>query len=397
MIGYEFAQNHQVSSGCFKPRYRFSLNASIWGMEYRLVCTKCGKEEGDSAFRCSRCGSILEVVYPDSKIKPYRFRKSNKLSDFIDFLPLKEVSISLNEGGTPVKKADLDGVDTEIYLKLETDNPTKTFKDRGSAVEVSKALEIGTRGICCASTGNMGLSVARYSKHAGIDCTIFISGNANEKKIAKIEKEGAELIKVRGDFNNALRSAELFAKKEGVFVCGDYHFRKEGQKTVAYEIIKQLVRKMPDFVFVPVGNATLLSAMYKGFKEFKKMGLVKELPKLIAVQSEKCDPLVNAYAHHRAIRYVVPKTEADAIAVGYPTFGFEALNALRATKGQAIAVSENEIADAVRLLESYKVYAELGGGTAFAGLRRFANASGGRLSGKRAVVIITGNNEGRFR
>jgi threonine synthase len=283
----------------------------------------------------------------------------------------------------------------DLFLKLETGNPTKTFKDRGSAVEISKALQLGKERVCCASTGNMGLSVAHYAKKAGIKCTIFISSGANPKKISKIRAQGARIVMVKGDFNRALNSAERFARKTGAFVCGDYHFRKEGQKTVGYEIMEQLDHE-PDFIFMPVGNATLFSGIYKGLREFKRLRLIKRVPKLVAVQSERCDPLVRAFIDRKKIGYIKPSTEADAIAVGYPTFGFEALAAIKSTRGFAIGVGEKEIEDAVMELERFGVYSELGGGTGFAGFLKSYESNRIKLKGKRVVVVVTGNNEGRF-
>jgi threonine synthase len=363
-------------------------------MEYRLICTKCGNKEPDSAFRCGKCGSILEVAYAKGEPKLKRAKKGSPMSRYLDFLPVKTIKPSLGEGGTRLKWFKFKGVD--LFLKLETDNPTKTFKDRGSAVEISKAHELGAERVCCASTGNMGLSVAHYARKAGIKCTIFISSGANRKKISKIRAQGASIVMVKGDFNRALNKAEKFARNTDAFVCGDYHFRKEGQKTVGYEITEQLGRE-PDFIFMPVGNATLFSGVYKGLCEFKKAGLIKRMPRLAAVQSEKCDPLVKAFIDHKKIGYVKPATEADAIAVGYPTFGFEALSAIRSTRGFAIGVKESEIKQAVVGLQKLGVYAELGGGTGFAGfLHRYENDRVSLL-GRTVVVVVTGNNEGKFR
>lgn len=364
-------------------------------MEYHLICTKCGSKEGDSAFRCAGCGSILEVVYakrPRPELR--KAKKGSPISRYLDFLPIEAIKPSLGEGGTKLKRVKFG--DVELFLKLETGNPTKTFKDRGSAIEISKARELGKKSVCCASTGNMGLSVARYARKAGITCTIFIGSGANKKKIAKIRAQKARVIMVKGDFNRALNRAEQFARKNGAFVCGDYHFRKEGQKTVGFEIADQL-GAVPDLIFMPVGNATLFSGVYKGLLEFKRLGLIRKMPKLVAVQSEGCDPLVRAFIDQKKIGYIRPATAADAIAVGYPTFGFEALTAMKSTKGFGIAVSENEIRDAVMMLEKLGVYAELGGGTGFAGFLKLHGNNKASLRGKRVAVVVTGNNEGRFK
>jgi len=367
-------------------------------MDYRLACTKCGHIEDDSAFRCGKCGSILEVKINYKKLGRSKLVIKGRagIGRYENLLPVKRIA-TLGEGNTPLRKIDrseMGGV--KIFLKLETENPTKTFKDRGSAVELSKAKELGVKEVYCASTGNMGLSVAHYAKHLGINATIFISKGGNKAKIKKIRLQDAAIKYVDGDFNKALKAAEIFAWKDGAFICGDYHFRKEGQKTVAYEIAEQLNDKIPDYIFIPVGNGTLFSGVYKGFEELHKFKVIRKMPRMVAVQSEQCDPLIRAYNNKKDIKYMKPNTEADAIAVGYPTFGSESLAALRGTHGAAIGVSEDAIEGAVRLLEDYGVYAELGGGTAFAGFLKMYAKDRKKFKGKRVVVVVTGNNEGRF-
>lgn len=367
-------------------------------MDYTLACTKCGYVEHDASFRCGRCGSILEVNIEYGKLKKKGLIKAGKkgMSKYINLLPVSKLE-TLGEGDTPLLKLDDNAIGrTEVFLKLEMNNPTKTFKDRGSVVELSKALEMKVKNVYCASTGNMGLSVAHYARHLGINAKIFISSGANRAKIKKIQAQGAEIKYVDGDFNQALKNAELFAKRDGAFICGDYHFRKEGQKTVAYEIAEQMKGRMPDYVFMPVGNGTLFSGVYKGFNELKRFKIISKIPKLVAVQSEMCDPLIRAYKDKKRVTYMKPNTEADAIAVGYPTFGFESLLAIKATKGIGIGVSESGIESAVRRLEGHEIYAELGGGTGFAGFLKMYNKEGKSLRGKRVAVVVTGNNEGKF-
>ena len=198
-------------------------------MLYRLACTKCGHLESDRAFRCSRCGSILEVKIDYSSIKIGRdFRKERiRNSKYLKFFPINGFAVDSDEGGTTlVKKRVGQG---QVFLKLETRNPTGSFKDRGSSVEIAKAVELKMKSVCCASTGNMGISVSRYARKAGISATIFIGRGASRGKMAKIRGYGAHLVRVSGDFNTALNAAEAFARKTGAFICGDYHFRKEGR------------------------------------------------------------------------------------------------------------------------------------------------------------------------
>ncbi len=356
-------------------------------MEYVLVCNACGKMAAPGSFKCTKCGSVLEVKYKYSKA--YRSKGGKGILRYSQLLPSGKL-VSLKEGQTPLRRLKMHGA--LVLAKIESGNPTNTFKDRGSAVEISKALEARASRICAASTGNMGLSLAHYARKFGLGCTIFMGKGSNGKKVRKIKNEGAEVRYVNGDFNTALKAAEKQSLKDKSFLCGDYHFRKEGQKTIAFEIAEQCKGKMPEYLFMPVGNGTLFSGVCKGFKEFMRYGLIDKPPRLVAVQSYGCDPVVRAYASGTNVRYVRPRTKADAIAVGYPTFGREVLDSIRFTKGSAVGVSESEISKAMALLARQGVSAELGAATGMAGFLKMS----GELKGRSVAVVVTGNNEERL-
>jgi len=361
-------------------------------MKYELVCTKCGNVEVESAFRCGRCGAILEVKidYDGVELGKRFVRERPRSSKYLPLFPINGFHIKSDEGGTSLVRKRI-GSD-RIMLKLETENPTGSFKDRGSSVEMNRALELGAKSVCCASTGNMGISVARYARMAGVRATIFVGRDANTRKMEMIKRHGAGLVKVDGDFNASIRKAEEFARRTGAFMCGDYHFRKEGQKSVMFEIIDQIGRGVPDFVFLPVGNSTLLAGMYKALMEYRRFKLIRELPRLVAVQSERCDPLVNAYNSGKNIEYTVPRTAADAIAVGYPTFGLEGINALGKTRGMALKVSEDQMKDSVVMLGEIGIEAEMGGAAGFAGYIKLYEKNSEKLRNKRVVIVVTGKN-----
>lgn len=371
-------------------------------MDYSLVCTSCRRSYGDdcSLARCSKCGGVLEVSYDYSTLKLGKGFWGGRISHrkYTPFYPVTRKLVSMGEGGTRLVSADgianRAGSGTDLRIKVETSNPTRTFKDRGSTVEITKALELGFGSVCCASTGNMGLSVATYAAHEGLECTVFISRSANREKVDKIRRSGAKVAAISGDFNQAMEACEAYAARSGSFVCGDYHYRKEGQKSVAFEIIEQMRKGEPDAVVVQVGNATLLAAMYKGLKELRAARIIRKLPRLIAVQSNRCNPLVRAYSSGGKVRYMKPKTIADAIAVGYPTFGFEGLAAIRGTRGFAVSVSDKEISVAMEMLRHEEgVSAEPGGATGMAGFLKVHRLRPKELDGKRVVVVVTGNNE----
>ncbi len=364
-------------------------------MDHVLECTACGRRMSDYSLpRCNRCNSILEVKYDYSKIKLPKNFTSMKIrhEKYLPFLPIESFKVKLSDGATPMVRKRPSGTKETLFFKLETKNPTKSFKDRGSAVEVSRALEMGFGKVTCGSTGNMGISVAKYSSMVGIKATIFISKDADKKKIDLIKSNGAHEVKIKGDFNAAVAEAEYISSRMNALACGDYHYRKEGQKSMIFEIIEQMKYDVPDFVFVPIGNATLLAGIYKGLIEFRRFGLISKFPRIVAVQSEMCAPFVNAYNTGKPIKYVIPKTVADAIAVGYPTFGFEGIIALKKTMGIAVVVSDKEIIDAVKKLRRTGIGCEPGGAAAFAGYAKLYSKNAALLKGKKSVVIVSGNN-----
>jgi threonine synthase len=265
-------------------------------------------------------------------------------------------------------------------VKLEIENPTGSFKDRGSVVEIAKASEYGYRNVVCASTGNMAYSIAYYAKLYDIKAKIFISHDANEDKIRKIRSVGnAEIERVDGDFNKALKLAEAYSKRSGAFLTGDYCYRQEGQRTIAYELANQL-GGITD-VIVPVGNATLISGMLKAYSEFDKA------PRVIGVQSSSCKPLFDAF-NGKPLRYEAPRTKADAIAVGLPTFGEQALDLIRKSKGMIVTVSDIEMArEQKRFYEEFGRFVELAGAASIAAYRKIKTNRKGRV-----VAVITGGN-----
>ncbi len=365
-------------------------------MDYRLVCTSCRAEykKSSSAFRCRKCNSILEVSYDygTAMLKGFRKQRESYIK-YLTFYPIDKLK-ARREGCTELARSKAGWKGTNVYFKIETQNPSRSFKDRGSAIEISKAAELGFRSVCCASTGNMGLSVAMYARKHKFRCTIFISRGANRTKLRRIREHGARIVKVRGDFNKALLLAENFAKRSGAFLCGDYHYRKEGQKSMMFEVLDQLKFRVPDYVFIQVGNGTLLSASYKAMLEFKRFGFIKKLPKIIAVQSQECEPLVKAFDEKIGIKYTRPRTYADAIAVGYPTFGLECIKALNETHGVAISVKDNEIEKARKLLlKKEGIGSEPGGAVGYAGFLKLYGDDSDIFRGRSVVIMITGNNE----
>ncbi|MCL4343343.1 MAG: pyridoxal-phosphate dependent enzyme [Nitrososphaerota archaeon] len=353
---------------------------------YSLKCTGCGAVyvQDYPWPRCEKCGGLLEVEYDYNSIELPRNFKTQFIKQwkYRPFFPVSRKPVTAGEGGTRLKE-----VGPGLYLKIEIDNPTKSFKDRGSTVEITKAVELGFDRVVVASTGNMALSVSAYSEIAGIEAITFVGSGANLNKIDMIRNRGGKIVQVDGDFNDAMSEAEKFAKMSNAFLIGDYLYRKEGQKGVFFEIIDQLGFNPPDYLFVPVGNATLISASYKAFQEFIKFKLIDRVPKIVGVQAEGAKPFVN-YVKTGKLRKSSINTDADAIAVGYPTYAEQARKAIKETGGEAVTVTDQEMRDAMR--EIYRkagVCAELAGASAYAAMIKHRIREG-----KSAVAVVSGGN-----
>lgn len=352
-------------------------------MRYILKCRVCKVEYTDmhKYQTCGSCGGNLEVVYTEES----RFKKSrgDKFWDYEYLLPKAKYRHTELGGTKLIKSID----DERLFLKLEIENPTRSFKDRGSVVEIAKAKEYGYETIVCASTGNMAYSLAYYAKLEGMKAKVFIGGRASKHKVRNIkELRDSDVEKIDGDFNKALDFAYKYASRHKAFLTGDYCYRKEGQKTLVYEIMDQL--HDATHIIVPVGNATLLSGVFKGLREMKQARHIKRLPKIIAVQARKCSPLVKAFVNGEKIKYQKPMTAADAIAVGYPTFGDDALSMLKLYKGMAMAVSEPEMMkEQKRFLEDYGLVAELASVSTIVAYRKL-----NLKDNEKAVAIISGGN-----
>ena len=351
-------------------------------MDYYLKCNRCNEKYGSSYAGqiCGSCSGLLEVQYK-KKVRPSLDAES--FWDYEDQLPKSQYRHYLL-GMTPLARAHGDG---SLLMKMEILNPTHSFKDRGSAVELAKAAEYGFNEVVCASTGNMAYSISYYSKLYGLRSQVFISTNANKDKINDIKSVGdAQVHWVKGDFNKALAQAEDYSRKHKAFLTGDYCYRKEGQKTLAYEVMQQ-VHDLTHFI-VPVGNATLISGVYKALRELKAANKIRKMPKIIGVQASGCMPLVRAFKLKKPVSYERPHTKADAIAVGLPTFGAQAMEAFKETGGYAVAVSDRELEDEKkRLYENYGIVAELGGVASLAAYRKAGIKESGR-----AVAVISGAN-----
>jgi threonine synthase len=245
--------------------------------------------------------------------------------------------------------------------------------------------------IVCASTGNMGASVAAYCARAVIVCTIYVPHDTARIKLLQMMAHGAKIVKVKGDYTIAMLTAKHEYEEHGRYLAGDYPYRGEGEKSVGLEIVDVLGGEV-DYIACPVGNGTLLHGIWKGLKELKTVGLLDRLPQIIGAQAEGCNTVVKALEKGTdRIMPVIPHTLMDAVACGDPLDGMWALRAIRESGGVGVAVSDEEAARARDSLAKQEgIFAELSGALSFAGFQK-AYTSGMVEKDAKIAVVVSGH------
>ncbi|MCW4002211.1 MAG: threonine synthase [Candidatus Bathyarchaeota archaeon] len=369
------------------------------------TCIACGEKYGadEIVYSCKRCGDLLEVEYDYDLLKA-KLEKSDWRSlslsvwRYKDFMPIRDPSkvISLNEGGTGLHSCNrlinLLGVE-HLYVKNEGENPTGSFKDRGMTVGVTNAVELGMKTVVCASTGNTSASLAAYAAKAGLQCIVFIpSGKIAYGKLAQAMVYGAKVVQIRGNFDHALKTVlELSEKHREVYLLNSINpYRLEGQKTLAYEICDQLNKRSLDRVVLPVGNAGNISALWKGFTEFHKLGMIDKLPKMTGIQAEGAAPIARAIKNgeDEILPLDKPETIATAIRIGVPISWKKAMRAIKESGGTAETVTDEEILEAQKMLaRSEGLFVEPASASSIAGLKKLFEM--GKIGKDEVVVCVT--------
>lgn len=345
-----------------------------------LVCSKCGRESrADVNYLCDNCGGILEVRYgfrvdgadglPRELLKDETQRG---LWKYWRFLPVEreENRVSLDEGNTPLRRADrlgkALGLD-RLYLKDETREPTGSFKDRPTAVAISKAKEFGATTVITASSGNAGAAAAAYAAAAGLECYTFVPAKAPVSKLTQIRMYGAHIVPISGNYSNSFRMALYAARKYGWLNVTTTHlnpYSVEGDKTISYEMFEQLEHDVPDWIVIPIGAGPLLTGIFRGYRELKSMGLISKLPRMVGAQADGCSPVAKAFREGKSA--IDPWGAVTTIASGVsdPLTGYEqdgdyTLRHIIESGGMALSVSDEQIMRMAELLASKEgVYCE---------------------------------------
>ena len=284
--------------------------------------------------------------------------------------------ISLGEGDTPLVRSrrlnDRIGC-KELYFKLESCNPTGSFKDRGMVVAVAKALENESKAVLCASTGNTSASAAAYAAHCGLQAYVLVPhGNIAQGKLAQAVAHGARVLAIHGNFDDALRIARLVSEKHPVALVNSVNpHRIEGQKTAAFEIV-DVLGDAPDMLFIPVGNAGNITAYWRGFVEYFHAERSTRKPRMMGWQAAGAAPIVRGEPVEN------PQTVASAIRIGNPASWQFAVAARDESGGAIGAVTDEEILEAYRLLAQEEgIFGEPASAACVAGLLKYAADQGG--------------------
>lgn len=373
-------------------------------------CTLCGREYpfGPELYTCPTCGEkgILDIVYDYSAVKGsltretlaacrdfsmWRYRALMPIADTTD------VSRFLRIGWSPLYKSLRLADELELgalYIKDDGINPTGSLKDRASGVAVAKALELGYDTISCSSTGNAASSCAGSAARMGLKAVIFVPKRAPQGKIAQLMIFGARLVVVDGDYEQTFELSRAAIEKYGWYNrnAGINPVMSEGKKTVAMEIAEQLNFEVPDWVACSAGDGCTIGGVYTGFKDLYELGIIDRIPRILGVQSTGCSPFVDA--DKTETRTLVPTEEntlADSISVGVPRNPRKAQRAVYASNGAWIAVSDEDILSAMRLLgRTEGVFGEPAGVTATAGVKA-AREQNIIKAGETVAVMNTGS------
>lgn len=362
---------------------------------YQVMCNNCRTEYQNEWGSCPKCGGSLVVRYSTVMAAP-------------QFPVVIPGSLSIKSrsdvGNTPLIPLPTlsQRLQLEIWAKCEYQNPTGSFKDRGTILELTKALELKKSGVVCASTGNMAASLAAYAAANGKTCVVVVPAATPESKLRQASVCGAQLKRINGTYDDCTAVAQRLARIQNLFLCGDYVLRREGQKTIGWELSPF---NFEAFV-VPVGNGTVGVAIAQGLAEAGQAKdslsqvavsswpkpatskTVTPLPQFIGVQANTANPIEAAWRLKTTIQPLSNTTTvASAINVGKPLDGSLTLSWMKKTQGLMTAVTDPQITQAQQLLATTEgLFVESAAASTLAGLITIKK----QLKNKKIALILTG-------
>lgn len=391
---------------------------------HTLRCFGCGTRvtnlDARPDFRCAQCGDLFEVEYtgwnqrkgpdrPNPGALKWLWRErrcSGELLDqsgvwrFRELLPILNNfgnAVSLHEGNTPLyqlkRTARALGMD-QLFAKHQGMNPTGSFKDTGMTAALSVARERGFEWVACASTGNTSAAMAAYAARAGMRCLVLIpDGKIAWGKLSQAMDYGAVTCQLKTDFDGCVKVLNQTVKEASIYLLNSVNpYRLEGQKTPAFEIAEAFDWNVPDHLIVPGGNLANSSALGKGFREMRELGLVARMPRISVIQAEGANPLVRSLAEFDGTKMepVEANTRATAIRIGNPASWRKAARVIKDTGGWCLDVGEAEIAIAKAELGAEGLGCEPASAVTLAGLKKL-RAQGKVAATETVVLLLTGH------
>src|SRR6059058_1662537 len=332
-----------------------------------LECAACGLRHEARRLHnlCTQCGKPLLVRYDlkraaVSLTKESLAARAPDLWRYREVLPVEhdENIVNLGEGFTPLVHASRLGAQlglSQLYIKDEGQNPTQSFKARGMAAAVSMAKELGAKKLAVPSAGNAAGALAAYAARAGLEAHIFMPRDTPKANVIECEQIGAQVTLMDGLITDC--GAEVARRKdaEGWFDVSTLKepYRIEGKKTMGYELAEQFDWELPDVIIYPTGGGTGLIGMWKAFDEMEQIGWIgSKRPRMVTVQAAGCAPIVRAFEEGKRFAEEFPNAQTTASGLRVPRAigDFLILDALRASGGTAIAVTDKELIDATKVI-----------------------------------------------
>ncbi|MDH4196382.1 MAG: threonine synthase, partial [Candidatus Aminicenantes bacterium] len=348
---------------------------------------------------CPHCREPLSVAPDPARPRAFHLDRRRPLERFLDFLPLDsfDPALSLGEGDTPLVHLERLGrkVGCEaLYAKNEAQNPTGSFKDRGTAVAVQKAVALGLRRIGTVSTGNMAVSTAAYGARAGLETYVLLKEGTSRATLAAAAIFGPVLVAVRGDYGRLFHDSLALGRELGVYFMNSVDpFRIEGYKVAAFETYFELGRTAPDLILVPLSSGGHLLGWLRAFDDLRAAGGLGRYPTFVGVQAAGCAPLARAFASgkERYERFDKPETIAHAISNPAPPAGDTVLRKIRAEHGLIMAVTDEEMLAAQKLLAAEEgLFVQPESAVTLAGLIQLLES--GRVGREeRTLLVLTGS------
>ncbi len=375
-------------------------------MKFKYVCIDCGKEfvTDEVIYQCPECAAkskegefprgYLKVIYNQDELKKLKEKEHVSIYDFFPYeVPNKEVyPIGVTPIVKPIRLNKQIGLEN-VYCKMDAYLPSGSFKDRASQLIAAQAIAHNTKKIALASTGNAGAAMSCAGAAYGLEIILFVPKTAPINKLMQSVLYGATVVPVDGTYDDAFLLSIAYTKHFGGINRNTAYnpMTIEGKKSISIELFEQLGRKIPDIVYVPVGDGCIISGVYKGFYDLMQAGLINHIPHIVCAQSEKSNAISQAFKTGQ-FKSIEASTRADSISVDIPASGRMAVQYLKAYDGWCTQVTEQEILDAqMKLVHDSGIFVEPASATAWAALEKDSAMIKERFGSNASIcVLLTG-------